>query len=145
VCVCVRVLTLIKYGFNTIGKRISTTRACLRASGLEGSRNRIGFVHLYSLTFCLTLLQRLTLISTSANKSSPSSPLERSSPSRSGYQTPKEINEEKWRAEEQTRPGKVEMREMYKELGGRKSRNKTKLGGAGGHRDRTGWGDHVEE
>lgn len=94
---------------------------------------------------CLTLLQRLTLLSTSANKSSPSSPLERSSPSRSGYQTPREINEEKWRAEEQTRPGKVEMREMYKELGGRKSRNKTKLGGAGGHRDKTGWVDHVEE
>ncbi|KAG8220246.1 hypothetical protein J3R82DRAFT_2809 [Butyriboletus roseoflavus] len=40
-----RVLTLIKYGFNTIGKKIFTTRACLPASGLEGSRNRIGFAH----------------------------------------------------------------------------------------------------
>lgn len=80
-----------------------------------------------------------------SNKSTPSSPLEWSSPSRSGYQTPKEINEEKWKAEEQNRPGKTEMREMYKELGGRKSRNKTKLGSAGGYRDRTGWVDHVEE
>lgn len=81
----------------------------------------------------------------SANKSASSSPLERSSPSRSGYQTPKEINEERWKVEEQTRPGKAEMREMYKELGGRKSRNKTKLGSAGGYRDRTGWVDHAEE
>ena len=94
---------------------------------------------------CLTLLQRLTFLSMSANKSTPSSPLERASPSRSGYQTPKEINEERWRVEEQTRPGKVEMREMYKELGGRKSRNKTKIGSAGGYRDKTGWVDHVEE
>lgn len=93
----------------------------------------------------LTLLQRLTFLSANVNKSTPSSPLERSSPSRSGYQTPKEINEERWRAEEQIRPGKVEMREMYKELGGRKSRNKTKLGSAGGYRDKTGWVDHVEE
>lgn len=34
---------------------------------------------------------------------------------------------------------------MYKELGGRKSRNKTKLGSAGGYRDKTGWVDHIEE
>ncbi|KAF8553609.1 hypothetical protein OG21DRAFT_1413985 [Imleria badia] len=88
---------------------------------------------------------RSTFLSTSANNSTPSSPLERSSPSRSGYQTPKEINEERWRTEEQTRPGKVEMRGMYKELGGRKSRNKTKLGSTGGYRDKTGWADHVEE
>jgi len=82
---------------------------------------------------------------TFANKSTPPSPWERSSPSRSGYQTPKEINEERWKVEEQARPGKVEMREMYKELGGRKSRNKTKLGSAGGYRDKTGWADHIEE
>lgn len=94
---------------------------------------------------CLTPGQRLMFLSTSASKSAPSTPLERSSPSRSGYQTPKEINEEKWKAEEQARPGKVEMREMYKELGGRKSRSKAKLGSAGGHRDRTGWVDHIEE
>jgi hypothetical protein len=70
----------------------------------------------------------------------------RTSPSQSGYQTPRDIKEEQWRQEEltQNRPGKVEMREMYKELGGRKSRAKTKLGGSGGHRDRTGWGEDDE-
>ncbi|KAF9521548.1 hypothetical protein CPB83DRAFT_865426 [Crepidotus variabilis] len=65
----------------------------------------------------------------------------------SGYQTPRELKEEQWRAEaETTRPGKVEMREMYKELGGRKSRAKVKLGSGGaaakggkGVRDRGGW------
>ena len=85
-------------------------------------------------------------INSVSNRSSPSSPLRgsgRTSPSLSGYQTPKEIKEEQWRQEElaQNRPGKVEMREMYKELGGRKSRNKTKLGSSGVHRDRTGWGE----
>ncbi|KAG9314736.1 nucleotide-diphospho-sugar transferase [Chiua virens] len=84
---------------------------------------------------------RLTYLSTCTNKSAPSTPMERSSPSRSGYQTPKEVNEEKWKVEEQARPGKAEMREMYKELGGRKSRNKTKLGSTGGYRDKTGWFD----
>ena len=64
-----------------------------------------------------------------------------SSPSRgSGHQTPKEANEEKWRAEaEMSRLGKGEMRDMYKEMGGRKSKAKTKLGMAGGMRDRGGW------
>jgi hypothetical protein len=64
-----------------------------------------------------------------------------SSPSRaSGHQTPKEANEEKWRAEaELSRPGKGEMRDMYKEMGGRKSRGKTKLGMAGSVRDKGGW------
>ncbi|KAF8130392.1 hypothetical protein EV363DRAFT_1219385, partial [Boletus edulis] len=88
---------------------------------------------------------RTTFLSTSTNKSTPPSPLERSSPSRSGHQTPKEINEERWRTEEQIRPSKVEMREMYKELGGRKSRTKIKLGSAGGYRDKTGWVDPTEE
>ncbi|KAI0638866.1 hypothetical protein C8Q77DRAFT_1162849 [Trametes polyzona] len=61
---------------------------------------------------------------------------------RSGQQTPREIREEKWKQEaETTRPSKVEMREMYKELGGRKARGKGKLGGTGGMRDRGGWGD----
>lgn len=56
------------------------------------------------------------------------------------------MNEEKWRTEEQIRPSKLEMREMYKELGGRKSRTKAKLGSAaGGHRDKTGWADNFEE
>jgi hypothetical protein len=38
-----------------------------------------------------------------------------------------------------SRPGKGEMRDMYKEMGGRKSRGKTKLGMAGGVRDKGGW------
>lgn len=58
----------------------------------------------------------------------------------SGYQTPREQKEEQWRLEEEAaaRPGKVEMREMYKELGGRKARTKTKLGSTG-VRDKGGW------
>lgn len=81
-----------------------------------------------------------------SNKSTPSYPLHpsgsgRTSPSRRGYQTPKERNEERWRLEdeEQSRPSKVEMREMYKELGGRKAKTKVKLGSTGGVRDKTGW------
>jgi hypothetical protein len=52
----------------------------------------------------------------------------------SGYRTPKEANEERWQAESEAaeKPNKVEMREMYKELGGRKSKAKTKLGRPGG-------------
>ncbi|KAG1765445.1 hypothetical protein EDD22DRAFT_880876 [Suillus occidentalis] len=91
---------------------------------------------------------RMTYIKSVSNRSPPSSPLPsrgsgRNSPLQSGYQTPKELKEEQWRQEEltQSRPGKVEMREMYKELGGRKSRTKGKLGSTGGHRDRTGWGE----
>ncbi|KAH7926224.1 hypothetical protein BV22DRAFT_1087603 [Leucogyrophana mollusca] len=89
---------------------------------------------------------RLTYIQSTASRSAPTSGIHsrsgRTSPSYSGYQTPKEINEERWKQEEiaSSRPGKVEMREMYKELGGRKSRGKTKLGSSG-IRDRTGWGD----
>jgi hypothetical protein len=65
------------------------------------------------------------------------------SPSESGYMTPRELKEEQWRleAEATARPGKVEMRGMYKELGGRKSRSKVKLGSSGGVRDKGGWGD----
>ncbi|THH17192.1 hypothetical protein EW146_g3577 [Bondarzewia mesenterica] len=60
----------------------------------------------------------------------------------SGHQTPKELREEKWRLEAETaeKPGKLEMREMYKELGGRKSKAKAKLGGSAGTRDKGGWG-----
>ncbi|KAG6816416.1 hypothetical protein H0H87_006153 [Tephrocybe sp. NHM501043] len=60
--------------------------------------------------------------------------------SHSGYQTPRELKEEQWKleAEAASRPGKVEMRGMYKELGGRKSRSKTKFG-APGTRDKGGW------
>lgn len=36
------------------------------------------------------------------------------------------------------------MREMYKEMGGRKARGKTKLGMGGGGRDRGGWVDSYE-
>ncbi|KAI0762318.1 hypothetical protein C8Q74DRAFT_1336777 [Fomes fomentarius] len=61
--------------------------------------------------------------------------------SRSGHQTPQEIREEKWGEEAQTsKPTKFEMREMYKELGGRKARGKGKLGGTSGMRDRGGCG-----
>jgi len=64
-----------------------------------------------------------------------------SSPSLSGYQTPRELKEEKWRLESEAaaKPGKVEMRSIYKELGGRKARAKTKLGSVGGVRDKGGW------
>ena len=56
----------------------------------------------------------------------------------SGYQTPREVREANWKAQaEVTKPGKVEMREMYKELGGRKARTKGKFGVS--TRDRGGW------
>lgn len=68
------------------------------------------------------------------------------SPSRglSGYQTPREIKEEQWRTlSEAAKPGKLEMREMYKELGGRKAKSKTKFGSPG-IRDRGGWAANGE-
>jgi len=70
----------------------------------------------------------------------------KSSPSLSGYQTPRELKEEKWRLESEAaaKPGKVEMRNLYKELGGRKARAKTKLGSAGGVRDKGGWEGDAE-
>ena len=63
----------------------------------------------------------------------------------SGQQTPREIREEKWRqeAEAQSKPTKLEMREMYKELGGRKARGKGKVGATGGARDKGGWGEYA--
>jgi len=63
----------------------------------------------------------------------------------SGYQTPREIKEEQWKLESEasSKPGKLEMREMYKELGGRKARTKTKLGSTG-IRDKGGWDDGSE-
>jgi hypothetical protein len=65
----------------------------------------------------------------------------------SGQQTPREIKEEQWQAESeaQAKPNKVEMREMYKELGGRKAKGKTKLGSPGGLRDKGGWNDGTGE
>jgi hypothetical protein len=64
-----------------------------------------------------------------------------STPATSGYQTPREIREERWRVEAEAveKPGKAEMREMYKELNGRKSKAKGKLGGTIGIRDKGGW------
>ncbi|KAF9073983.1 hypothetical protein BDP27DRAFT_1317779 [Rhodocollybia butyracea] len=58
----------------------------------------------------------------------------------SGYQTPREFREDKWRSENEAvaSPGKIEMRAMYKEMGGRKARGKTKLGSSG-VRDKGGW------
>jgi len=72
-----------------------------------------------------------------------------SSPSRgggggSGWQTPREIREEKWKVDaEESRLGKIEMREMYKELNGRKSKAKSKYQTGTGARDRGGWADEV--
>ncbi|KAI5122662.1 hypothetical protein M0805_007922 [Coniferiporia weirii] len=59
----------------------------------------------------------------------------------SGYVTPREAREEAWRqaAEKSEKINKVEMREMYKELNGRKARGKGKFGGA--VRDKGGWAD----
>lgn len=70
-----------------------------------------------------------------------SRPLSPASPLSSGYQTPRELREEKWKTESDAayKLSKNEMREMYKELGGRKARAKTKVG-ASGSRDRGGWG-----
>ncbi|EIN12347.1 hypothetical protein PUNSTDRAFT_49601 [Punctularia strigosozonata HHB-11173 SS5] len=62
---------------------------------------------------------------------------------RSGYQTPSERNQERWQQEDESRPSKVEMREMYKELGGRKSKAKGKFAN-GPSRDRGGLGRSEE-
>lgn len=61
----------------------------------------------------------------------------------SGYTTPREAREEQWRmeAEGTLKPSKVEMREMYKELGGRKARGKGKFGPSAGIRNRGNFGD----
>jgi len=97
---------------------------------------------------------RITYLNTIATRSPHLGPLSLSSnPSPrplSGYQTPREIREERWRQESEAvaKPTKNEMREMYKELGGRKLRGKGKVAsvgaGGGGMRDRGGW-DHGEE
>jgi len=62
--------------------------------------------------------------------------------SQSGYQTPRELKEERWRLEADAvnKPSKNELREMYKELGGRKSKTKGKVGGNGRTRDKGGLG-----
>ena len=93
----------------------------------------------------LNLFQRQVYLKSRAERSPTSASFSRgssgyASPSLStGYQTPRELKEEQWKLEAQVgKPGKVEMREMYKELGGRKARAKTKLGSSG-IRDKGGW------
>jgi hypothetical protein len=52
------------------------------------------------------------------------------------------VREERWREESEgvARPGKLEMRSMYKEMGGRKAKSKSKVGReGGGTRDKGGW------
>jgi len=86
---------------------------------------------------------RTVYLKTVRERTPPSTPFSRSSSAyNSGYQTPREIKEDQWRSETgaAARPNKVEMREMYKELGGRKARSKTKLGSTGPTRDKGGWG-----
>jgi hypothetical protein len=70
----------------------------------------------------------------------------RASPT-SGHLTPREIREERWRLEAEAveKPGKIEMREMYKELNGRKSKAKGKLGGTVGIRDKGGWTGSLDD
>ncbi|KAH7104241.1 hypothetical protein BKA62DRAFT_499925 [Auriculariales sp. MPI-PUGE-AT-0066] len=64
------------------------------------------------------------------------------SPPGSGYQTPREVREERWKNENEAvaAPSKGEMREMYKSLDGRKVKGKGKIGTAP-RRDRGGWGE----
>lgn len=66
------------------------------------------------------------------------------SANRSGYQTPKEMREEQWEVQASHKLGKQEMRELYKELGGRKAKNKLKLGSTG-VRDKGGWAETSSE
>jgi len=76
------------------------------------------------------------------NRDSPSA---HTTPRSSGAQTPREQKDACWKSEAEA-PSKIEMREMYKEYGGRKVKNKGKLPsgvGGGGNRDRGGW-DAVE-
>ena len=90
---------------------------------------------------------RVTYLQTQRNREREplqfSRPITPASNHASGQQTPREIREEKWRqeAEAQYKPTKIEMREMYKELGGRKARGKGKVGATGGTRDKGGWGE----
>jgi len=61
-----------------------------------------------------------------------------------GYTTPQQVREERWAEENNAAPataGKVEMREMYKELGGRKATTKNKFGGG---RDKGGWEENFD-
>ncbi|PCH33081.1 hypothetical protein WOLCODRAFT_21720 [Wolfiporia cocos MD-104 SS10] len=95
---------------------------------------------------------RITYLQTLANRPDDLGPIYhsysgRSTPAGSGYHTPREVREEKWRqeAEGEIRPSKVELREMYKELGGRKAKSKTKVGATGATRDKGGWANAAED
>lgn len=118
----------------------------------ESKQNWVNHCDLLSLrTSLIFYLQRVTHLKSSGGDRSPNSngfsrASGYSSPSISGYQTPRELKEEQWKqeAEAGAKPGKVEMRGMYKELGGRKSRGKTKLGSSG-VRDKGGWGGGDED
>ncbi|KZW00720.1 hypothetical protein EXIGLDRAFT_135784 [Exidia glandulosa HHB12029] len=70
----------------------------------------------------------------------------RASPPGSGYQTPKEVREEKWKSENEAvaAPSKNEMREIYKSLDGRKVKGKGKIGTTP-RRDRGGWDNGGED
>ena len=138
-------------GSSTTGKRTSTTRACPRASGRSASRSRTGCVAPHTQRSPRPdhrpPPQRTTYLHAIPRRSPPQTPRSGYDSPRSGQQTPREVREERWRqeAEPTARPTKVEMREMYKELGGRKARGKGKLGGTAGMRDRGGWGESGHE
>jgi len=90
------------------------------------------------------LEQRVIHLKSLRERSPPSTPFSRSSSAyNSGYHTPREIKEHQWRMEAQavSRSSKLDMRQRYKELGGRKARSKPKLGSSGQNRDRGGWTD----
>lgn len=112
----------------------------------------MAFSPLQRLTFMKDASQRSreqglgqTVFVAPARTSRPNSPYVSggsSNPS-SGYATPREAREEQWRQEADgtLKPSKVEMREMYKELGGRKARGKGKFGPSAGIRNKGSWGD----
>ena len=81
---------------------------------------------------------RVTLFRAWRDRSRPGSGMATPSESASGTLTPREIREERWRVEKsgEAKIDKSAMREMYKELGGRKARSKNV---ATGPRDRGGW------
>jgi hypothetical protein len=121
----------------------------LLGNGQSGSRNKIGYVIFLESSSppIHNYFQRQVYLKSRAERSPTSASFSRgssgyASPSLStGYQTPRELKEEQWKLEAQVgKPGKVEMREMYKELGGRKARAKTKLGSSG-IRDKGGWSE----
>ncbi|GJE91991.1 F-box protein [Phanerochaete sordida] len=91
---------------------------------------------------------RITYLKTVAERErSPTSYSRPLTPLSSGHQTPREAREEKWKAESegQVKPSKVEMREMYKELGGRKARGKGKVGMETSTRDKGGWTEDFDD